>query len=136
MPPGGLACHLDARRFLPHLSSKDYPAGALVSALFLVSGIRAMERGSISMDRDPKGQEVPAELELARIALPRRTYTLSQMEYAIDRVKWLFRHAKLVGGLRFIEEPPVLRFFFGRLAPTSDWPSQLVASYRESVGSW
>ncbi len=87
------------------------------------------------MDRDSKGQEVPAELELARIALPRRTYKLSQMEYAINRVKWLFRHAELVGGLRFVEEPPVLRFFFGRLAPTSDWLSQLAASYRESVGS-
>ncbi len=56
-----------------------------------------------------------ADLELARLAVPRRTYTMSHIEYTVDRIAWLYRHRELIHGLKFVQEPPVLRFFFGRL---------------------
>ena len=133
-PAGGLGAHLDARGFLPHLTSFDYPAGALAAALYIVSGVRGMERGTISMDRDEQGNDVPSEVELLRLAFPRRVFTLSQVKYAQDRIEWLWKNRELVGGLKFVEEPKVLRFFVGRLAPTSDWPQKLVAKFRADFG--
>jgi tyrosine phenol-lyase len=133
-PAGGLACHVDARRFLPHVAQAQYPAGALAAAIYIASGVRSMERGTVSMDRDKDGNDVFADLELARLAVPRRTYTLSQIEYTVDRLAWLYRHRDLVGGLRFVEEPPVLRFFFGRLEPLGDWGSKLAAAFTADFG--
>jgi tryptophanase len=133
-PAGGLGCHLDARGFLPHLSSFEYPAGALAAALFIVSGARGMERGTISMDRDENGNDVPSEVELLRLAFPRRVFTLSQVKFVEDRIKWLYENRNLIGGLKFTEEPKVLRFFVGRLAPTSDWTQRLVAKFKADFG--
>jgi len=133
-PSGGLGCHLDATGFLPHLTSVDYPAGALGAALYIVSGARGMERGTISMDRDADGNDVPSEVELLRLAFPRRVFTLSQVKYVEDRIKWLWENRDLVGGLRFVEEPKVLRFFLGRLEATSDWPQKLMAKFRADFG--
>jgi tryptophanase len=130
-PAGGLGCHLDAMGFLPHVPQLQYPAGALGTALFIISGIRGMERGTISMDRDAEGNDVASEVELLRLAMPRRVFTLSQVKYVEDRVKWLYANRELVGGLEFYEEPKVLRFFVGRLRPTSDWPRKLIAKFRE-----
>jgi len=134
-PAGGLACHVDARRFLPHLPQSQYPAGALAAAIYISSGIRSMERGTISMDRDAQGNEIYADLELARLAVPRRVYTLSQIEYAIDRLTWLYQHRHLVGGLRFVEEPKVLRFFFGRLEALDDWGTELAKAFEAKFGT-
>ncbi len=134
LPAGGLGCHLDALRFLPHVPQSQYPAGALGAALFIAGGIRGMERGTISEQREPDGSERFADMELLRLALPRRVFTLSQVEYAIDRIVWLFKNRELVGGLKFIEEPSVLRFFFGRLAPVDDWQQKLAAKFREDLG--
>ncbi len=134
-PPGGLACHVDARRFLPHLAQSQYPAGALAAAIYLASGVRSMERGTISTDRDAEGREVYADLELARLAVPRRVYTLSHIEYTVDRLTWLYQHRDLVGGLRFVQEPPVLRFFFGRLEPLDDWGAQLARAFEAEFGA-
>jgi tryptophanase len=61
-------------------------------------------------------------------------FTLSQVCYAIDRIRWLYENRRLVGGLTFVEEPKVLRFFFGRLATTSDWQVKLVAKFRKDFG--
>jgi tyrosine phenol-lyase len=133
-PAGGLACHIDAKRFLPHLPQSHYPAGALAAAIYLASGVRSMERGSVSMDRDAEGNDVPADLELARLAIPRRVYTLSQIEYAVDRLTWLYKHRDMVGGLRFIEEPKVLRFFFGRLAALDNWGATLAKAFEAEFG--
>ncbi len=133
-PPGGLACHVDARRFLPHIPQSQYPAGALTAAIYIASGVRSMERGTISSDRDADGNDVYADLELARLALPRRTYTMSHIEYTADRLAWLYRHRDLIGGLRFVSEPPVLRFFFGRLEPLEDWGSRLVQAFQADFG--
>jgi tryptophanase len=133
-PPGGLACHVDAKRFLSHLPQAEYPAGALAAAIYIASGVRSMERGTVSMDRDAQGRDVYADLELARLALPRRVYTLSHIEYTVDRLTWLYGHRDLVGGLRFVEEPPVLRFFFGRLAPLRDWDTALAQAFEADFG--
>jgi tryptophanase len=133
-PAGGLACHLDAKAFVPHIPQSEYPAGALAAALYLVSGIRSMERGTISMDRDKDGKEVFADLELARIALPRRVYSVSHIEYAVDRIAWLQRHRALVKGLRFVFEPPVLRFFLGKLAALDHWGSDLCRVCKDELG--
>ncbi len=133
-PAGGLGCHVDARKFLPHLRAESYPAGALAAAIFLCSGVRSMERGTISMERGPDGRDVPADLELARLAVPRRVYTVSHMEYVADRLAWLQTKRDLVGGLAFVDEPPVLRFFFGRLRPDGDWPERLTEEFRREFG--
>jgi tryptophanase len=133
-PPGGLACHLDAKKFLPHIPQSQYPAGALTAALYISSGIRGMERGTISMDRDKDGKEVLADLELTRIALPRRVYSVSQIEYAIDRINWLYKHRNLVKGLKFVFEPPVLRFFDGRLEAIDNWGRTLCDSFKKELG--
>lgn len=133
-PAGGLACHVDAGRFVPHIPQSQYPAGALAAAIFIVSGIRSMERGTISTDRDRDGKEVMADLELARLAVPRRVYTMSHIEYAVDRLSWLYKHRELIGGLKFVEEPPVLRFFFGRLAPVDDWAGCLAEAFKAEFG--
>jgi len=134
MPGGALGCHVDAGQFLSHVPQAEYPAGSLVAAYFIISGIRGMERGTISSIRDEKGNDILADLELMRLALPRRVFTLSQVEYAIDRLNWLFKNRSIVKGLKFIEEPPVLRFFTGRLVPTSNWPEELVAKFRADFG--
>ncbi len=133
-PPGGLAGHVDARRFLPHVPSLQYTAGALSAAIYLVSGARPMERGTISTDRDKDGNEVAADLELARLAVPRRVYSVAHMDYVADRLAWLYKHRDLVGGLRFIEEPPVLRFFIGKLEPIGDWSRKLVDAFKADFG--
>ncbi|HOA75735.1 MAG TPA: tryptophanase, partial [Phycisphaerae bacterium] len=133
-PAGGLACHVDARRFLPHVPSQQYTAGALAAAIYLASGARPMERGTISTDRDQNGNEVMADLELARLAVPRRVYTMSHMEYVADRLEWLYKNRQLIGGLKFVEEPPVLRFFFGRLAPIDDWGHKLAEAFKKDFG--
>jgi len=130
-PSGGLGCHIDAKGFLPHLSQLRYPAGALASALYIASGIRGMERGTISMDRDSEGNDVPSDIELLRLAMPRRVFTLSQIKYVEDRVCWLYENRDLIGGLKFVEEPKVLRFFVGRLAADSDWPNKLVEKFNK-----
>ncbi len=134
-PPGGLACHLDAKLFLPHIPWNQYPAGALSAAVYIASGVRTMERGTISVDRDPDTkQEIASDLELARLAVPRRVYTMSQIEYVVDRLTWLHKNRDMVKGLKFVEEPPVLRFFFGKLTPIDNWGAKLAEAFRKEIG--
>ncbi|HOK99909.1 MAG TPA: tryptophanase [Bacteroidales bacterium] len=134
MPAGGLGCHIDAKQFIPHVPQLQYSAGALAAALYIVAGVRGMERGTISTDRDDNGNDVPADMELVRLALPRRVFTLSQVNFVIDRLTWLYDNRNLVGGLKFVEEPKVLRFFLGRLEPVSDWPYKLVEKFKKDYG--
>jgi len=134
-PPGGLACHVDAKAFLPHIPPLQYPAEALNAALYLVSGARGVERGTMSEDRDRKGNEIVARMELVRIAIPRRAFTIGQLEYVAERLSWLYRHRDLIGGLRFVQEPPVMRFFFGRLEPLGgDWGRKVVDAFQADFG--
>jgi len=133
-PAGGLGCHINAMQFVDHIPQAQYPAGALASALYLAGGIRGMERGTLSEQREPDGTELFANMELVRLALPRRVFTLSQVKYAVDRLEWLYANRRLIGGLVFTEEPEILRFFYGRLAPVSDWQNELVAQFRKDFG--
>jgi len=133
-PPGGLGCHVDAMEFCSHVPQNLYPAGALAASIFIASGVRCMERGTMSEQRNEDGSEPLAEMELARIAVPRRVFTLSQVKYTADRINWLYQNRELIGGLKFVEEPKMLRFFFGRLEPIGDWPSLLAAKFREDFG--
>ena len=133
-PAGVLGVHVDAMQVCAHIPQTQYPAGALAAALFLISGIRGMERGSISNQRDEYGNETYADMELVRLAVPRRVFTLSQIKYVEDRMTWLYQNRELIGGLKFVYEPPVLRFFMGGLEPVSDWPEKLMAKFKEDFG--
>lgn len=133
-PAGGLGCHVDAMAFLDHVPQGEYPAGALASAMYIAGGIRGMERGTLSEERNPDGSDHYSNMELLRLALPRRVFTMSQIDYAVDRLKWLYENRKLIGGLEFVEEPKILRFFFGKLKAKGDWQNKLVAKYKEDFG--
>ncbi|MCR5183706.1 MAG: tryptophanase [Opitutales bacterium] len=134
LPAGGLGCHLDAGAFVPDMPHNKYPAGAVAAALYIAGGIRGMERGTLSEQRNPDGSEPYAELELVRLAVPRRVYTLSQLKYTADRVKWLWDNRNLIGGLNWVEEPSVLRFFFGRLKEEDYWQEKLAEKFRKDFG--
>src|SRR5699024_3412606 len=133
-PPGGLGCHINAMEFVDHIPQTEYPAGALAAALYIVSGVRGMERGTMSEQREPVGTELLSNREVVRLAMPRRVFKLSQVKYAVDRIEWLYKHRHLIGGLTFTEEPEILRFFYGRLQPVSDWQEKLVAQFRKDFG--
>lgn len=133
-PPGGLGLHINAREFVGHVKEEEYQAAALVAAIYIVSGARGMERGTLSEEKNPDGSEHIAACELVRLALPRRVFTLSQIRFIADRLAWLYQNRHLIGGLRFVEEPEVMRFFIGRLEATSDWQEKLVQKFKEDFG--
>lgn len=133
-PAGGLGCHLNAREFIPHVKQTEYPAGTLAAAVFIAGSVRGMERGTLSEERDSNGDEHLAEVELLRLALPRRVFTMSQIKYAVDRIHWLYENRNLIGGLKWLFEPKILRFFNGKLEANSDWQEKLVAKFRADFG--
>lgn len=133
-PAGGLGCHINAMEFVDHIPQSEYPAGALAAAIYIASGARGMERGTMSEKRDENGNDTFANMELVRMALPRRVFTLSQVQYVVDRITWLYENRELIGGLKFVQEPEALRFFFGELTATSDWPEKLIRKFREDFG--
>ncbi len=133
-PAGGLGAHLDCQAFVPDMPHDQYPAGAVCAAIYIAGGIRPMERGTLSEQRNPDGSERFSELELARLAVPRRVFTLSQIKYVADRIKWLWDNRQLIGGLKWVEEPDVLRFFFGRLKEIGHWQEALADKFREDFG--
>jgi len=85
--------------------------------------------------RDENGDDILADVELLRLAFPRRVFTLSQTKFLIDRVHWLYENRELVGGLKFVDEPEVLRFFMGRLDAVSDWPEKLMKKFKQDFGN-
>jgi tryptophanase len=133
-PAGGLGCHLNAGEFLDHVPQTEFTAGSLAAAVFIAGGIRGMERGTMSEERNPDGSEHLSEVELLRLALPRRVFTMSQVKYAVDRVHWLFENRRLVGGLKWVSEPKILRFFSGKLDSANDWPEKLARKFRTDFG--
>ncbi|WP_434731926.1 tryptophanase [Thermogladius sp. KZ2Tp1] len=133
-PPGGLGIHVDALKFLENVPRNRYPAGALTTAFYIASGIRGMERGAISNDRLPDGREEYPALELMRLAFPRKTYLRNHVEYLVDRLVWLYENRDVVKGLEWVYEPPVLRFFLGRLRDVGNWSQTLADNYRREFG--
>lgn len=132
-PFGGLGCHVDAGRFIPQVPKEQYPSGALAAAIYLTGGIRGMERGTLSEQRNPDGSEQLADMELVRLAVPKRVFTYSQIRFAADRIAWLYQNRELIGGLEFEEEPATLRFFLGRLRPVGDWQEKLIARFKAEM---
>ena len=118
-PPGGHAVYIDAAAFLPHVPPRDLPGQAVVAELYLEGGIRAVEIGTVMFGRhDPDtGEETTAKMELVRLAIPRRVYTKSQIDYLVDVSLDVFDRREKIGGFRFVEQAPVLRHFTARFEP-------------------
>ena len=115
-PTGGHAVYVDARRFLPHLDPLEYPGQALTCALYVEGGIRGVEVGTVMLGRkDPAtGKDVPADLDLVRLAFPRRVYTQSHVDYCLEVLLEVFRRREEIRGVRIVEEAPTLRHFTAR----------------------
>lgn len=118
-PAGGHAIYLDAAAFLPHIPAREYPGQALACALYLEGGIRACEIGSVMFGRDDPGtgEFQPARLEMVRLAIPRRVYTQSHMDYVVECVGEVFARRDAIRGVRIAWEPPILRHFTARFEP-------------------
>jgi len=116
-PAGGHAVYIDAGTMLAHISPLAYPAQALSIALYEAGGIRTVEIGSVMFGKHPDGTETPAAMELVRMAIPRRTYTQSHIDYVIEVCADVATRAAEISGLRIIEEPPALRHFTARFEP-------------------
>jgi tryptophanase len=119
-PTGGHALYLDAKRWLSHIPQREYPAWALSLVLYLEGGIRAAEIGSVMFGRQPDGSERPAELELVRLAFPRRVYTQSHVDYVAEVVLHVASLARRIRGVRMTAAPPVLRHFTAHFAPAHE----------------
>jgi tyrosine phenol-lyase len=118
-PIGGHGIFVDAAKFLPHIPREEFPAQALAAAIYVDSGVRAMERGAVSSGRDPDtGENRFPKLELIRLTIPRRVYTQAHMDVTAESMIELFDRAPEIGGLRFTHEPKFLRFFQAKFEPT------------------
>jgi len=116
-PAGGHAVYLDARALLPHVPPLRYPGQALAVALYEAGGIRACEIGTVMFGRHPDGTEEPAAMDLVRMAIPRRTYTQSHIDYVIEVVTAVAERAAELPGYRIAEQPEQLRHFTARFEP-------------------
>jgi tryptophanase len=116
-PAGGHAVYLDARALLPHIPPLQYPGQALAVALYEAGGIRACEIGTVMFGRRPDGTEEPAAMDLVRMAIPRRTYTQSHVDYVIEVVTAVAGRASELPGYRIVEQPAQLRHFTARFEP-------------------
>ena len=117
-PPGGHAIYVDAKRLLPHIPPVQLPGQALLGALYLEGGVRAVEIGSVMFGRNaPDGTFMPAPMELVRLAIPRRVYTQSHIEYLIEVCEEVRKNRDAIRGLKFVYEAPILRHFMSTFEP-------------------
>jgi Tryptophanase len=118
-PPGGHAVYIDARAMLPHVPPELLPGQALSCALYVEGGVRSIEVGTVMFGRtDPQtGKQVPADKDLVRLALPRRVYTQSHVDYVIEVAQFLARNRAAIGGYRIVSEPAALRHFTAVFEP-------------------
>ena len=116
-PIGGHAVYVDARALLPHIPPLQYPGQALAVALYETGGVRSCEIGTVMFGRRPDGSEVPAPLDLVRLAIPRRTYTQSHIDYVIEVCEHVARGARELTGYRIVDEPAALRHFTATFEP-------------------
>jgi len=116
-PSGGHAIYLDARALLPHIPPLHYPGQSLAVALYEAGGIRGCEIGTVMFGRHPDGTETPAAMDLVRLAIPRRTYTQSHIDYVVEVVTSVAARAAALTGYRIADEPPTLRHFTARFEP-------------------
>ena len=118
-PPGGHAIYIDAGAFLPHIPARAFPGQALACEIYLAGGIRGCEIGSVMLGRidAATGQELPAAMELVRLALPRRVYTQSHIDYVVEVITDVVSRRDQLRGLIIVEQPATLRHFTARFAP-------------------
>jgi tryptophanase len=117
-PFGGHAVYIDARAMLPHIPPMHYPGQSLAVALYLEGGIRGCEIGTVMFGRHPDGTEAAAAMDLVRLAIPRRTYTQSHIDYVIEVVTAVAARADELRGYRIVEpQPAALRHFTARFEP-------------------
>jgi len=116
-PVGGHAVFVDARRFLPHIAPLQYPGQALAVALYEHGGIRACEIGTVMFGLKPDGSEGAAEMDLVRLAMPRRVYTQSHADYLVEVFEEVAARKDRLRGLRIVAQPKQLRHFTARFAP-------------------
>lgn len=117
-PPGGHAVYIDAKEFLPHIPVSQFPAQALAAALYIEGGIRSVEIGSLMFGKyDAEGNLVPAPMELLRLAIPRRVYTQSHIDYVAEVIISMTGKKHHIRGLKIKQEPTVLRHFTAQLQP-------------------
>ena len=111
-PAGGHAVYLDARRFLPHIEPLQYPGQALSVELYIEAGIRTAEIGTVMFGLDPHtGEEKPARLDLLRLAIPRRVYTQSHMDYVLEAIQLVWERREAINGMKIVKAPQFLRHF-------------------------
>ncbi len=117
-PPGGHAVYLDAKGLLPHIPAAQYPAQALAIELYRVGGVRGVEIGSVMFGKPrPDGSEAPSAMELVRLAIPRRTYTQSHIDYVGEVIEAVANQREAIRGYRITEQAPWLRHFTARFEP-------------------
>ena len=116
-PPGGHAIYIDARSLLPHIPPLEYPGISLVNALYVEAGIRGVEIGTVMFGRRRDGTEIPPPMDLVRLAIPRRVYTQSHIDYAAEAVIHVASQADRLRGYRMTHGPAVLRHFTSRFEP-------------------
>jgi tryptophanase len=116
-PIGGHAVYLDARALLPHIAPLEYPGQSLAIALYQMGGVRGCEIGTVMFGQQPDGSEIPAAMDLVRLAIPRRTYTQSHIDYVIEVCLAVGEQASTLGGYKIVEQPKALRHFTAQFAP-------------------
>ena len=117
-PPGGHAIYIDAKRFLPNIPADQYPGQSIVCELYLEGGVRAVEIGSVMFGKYDKNRKlIPAMMELVRMAIPRRVYTQSHIDYLIEVIIEVFKNRDKLTGYKFTYEAPMLRHFTARFEP-------------------
>jgi len=117
VPFGGHAIFIDAREMLPHIPPLQYPGQALACALYLEGGVRSCEIGTVMFGRQADGSEKPARMDLVRLAIPRRTYTQSHMDYVIEVVERVAAKAGDLVGMEITYQPERLRHFTAHFRP-------------------
>ncbi len=116
-PPGGHAVYLDARAFASHIPPLQYPGISIVNALYLDGGVRAVEIGTVMFGQKPDGTESPAAMDLVRLAIPRRVYTQSHMDYVVEAVSHVYAQRQKLRGWRMVNRPRALRHFTASFEP-------------------
>jgi len=118
LPVGGHAVYIDAARFYPQIPAHEYPGQALACQLYLKGGIRAVEIGSVMFGKyDEQGELIPSPMELVRLAIPRRVYTQSHIEYVLEVFRDLKNEKNEISGYKITEEPRFLRHFTAHFEP-------------------